>query len=75
MIVREPYYRNWTATIDGRSAEVRPAGGFFIGVRVGAGAHAISLRYREPGFARGVVVALLAAMVLVGLHRRGGRSA
>ncbi len=73
LAVREPYYRNWIAWIDGRPAEVRPAGGFFVAVRVPAGEHEVALRYREPGLVPGLVAAgaTLLALGVVAARRSG----
>jgi len=68
LVVREPYYRNWAATIDGRSAAVRPAGGFFLAVRVEGGRHEVVLRYGEPRLLPGVVVAMVIAMMLLAVR-------
>lgn len=71
LAVREPYYPNWNATIDDRGADVVPAGGFFLAVRVPAGEHEVMLRYREPGVVPGAIAATLTAFVLavVGIRR------
>jgi hypothetical protein len=64
LVVREPYYRNWIATVDGRAADVRPAGGFLLAVRADAGSHDVTLRYREPALVPGLVGAALTAIAL-----------
>jgi hypothetical protein len=64
LAVREPYYRNWSASIDGRPVEVRPAGGFFLAIRVPEGEHEVRLRYGEPGLVPGVIAAGLTVLVL-----------
>jgi len=64
LVAREPFYRNWRATIDGRSATVRPAGGFFLALLVPSGAHEIELAYHEPGLAVGACIALVAVLAL-----------
>jgi hypothetical protein len=75
LAVREPYYRNWTAAIDGRPVEVRPAGGFFLALRVPAGEHEVALRYHEPGLVPGAVGAGLSVLVLgLVVARRSGAS-
>jgi hypothetical protein len=64
LIVREPYYRNWRATIDGHAAEVHPAGAFMMGVLVGAGTHDVRLAYHERGLPVGLAIAALGAILL-----------
>jgi hypothetical protein len=75
LAVREPYYPNWKATIDDHGAEIRPAGGFFLAVRVPAGEHEVGLRYEEPGVLPGAIAAALAAcgLGLVGMRRAVSR--
>jgi hypothetical protein len=70
LAARQPYYRNWRATVDGRSATIHPAGGFFLGFLVERGQHEVVLTYEEPGLLPGVVVATLTAVLLPGLLRR-----
>jgi hypothetical protein len=75
LVAREPFYRNWRATVDGAAATIRPAGGFFLALLVDAGDHDVELVYREPGLATGAAVAVLVAIGLSGLAWRStGRS-
>ncbi|HYC23396.1 MAG TPA: YfhO family protein, partial [Candidatus Bathyarchaeia archaeon] len=75
LVAREPFYRNWRATIDGRSATVRPAGGFFLALLVPSGAHEVELAYHEPGLAIGACIALVALLALWYVPRRLAGSA
>jgi hypothetical protein len=75
LVAREPYYRSWAATIDGRPAEVRPAGGFFLAIRVEGGRHDVTLRYREPGLVRGLGVAMVTPLMLLAMGGRRRRTA
>ena len=76
LVAREPFYRNWRATVDGATATIRPAGGFFLAVLVGAGDHEVEFVYREPGIATGAAIGVLVAIGLSGLvWRFRGRSA
>jgi hypothetical protein len=63
LVAREPFYRNWRATIDGVVAPIYPAGGFFIGVRIPPGRHDFRLEYREPGLLLGAGIALATLIV------------
>jgi len=67
LLARDPYYRRWTATVDGALADVRPAGGLFLAVRVPAGRHDVRLRYDEPGIRAGVMVALFCVLLVTPL--------
>jgi uncharacterized membrane protein YfhO len=64
LVLREPYYANWRATVDGRRTEIFPAGGFLMALLVDAGTHDVRVEYHERGLLPGVVVALLAAIAL-----------
>jgi hypothetical protein len=73
LIAREPYYPNWQATIDGKRSPVVPAGGFFLGLRVPAGAHEVRIAYREPGLLAGTAIALVAVALMATLLVRTSR--
>lgn len=70
VVLREPYYANWRALVDGLPATVRPAGGFFVAVRTEAGSHEVDLAYREPWLRRGIAVALLTVFLLASVLPR-----
>ena len=70
LVVREPYYPNWEATIDGGPTRVYPAAGFLLAVLVDAGAHEVRIAYREPRLALGVLVAVAALVLLPFAFRR-----
>ncbi len=58
----------WTARDEaGRSLPVAPANGPFLAVAVPAGDHAIRLRYRPPGFAAGLGIALVSLLAFAGV--------
>jgi Bacterial membrane protein YfhO len=84
VVIRNAWDRNWTATVDGRPAEVLRADYFIQAVPVEAGHHEIRLVYHDPALFRGLVVsgAIWAALVValvagiaLPLVRRVGRSA
>jgi hypothetical protein len=64
LVVREPYFRGWRATIDGRPAQIFPAGAFMMGVLVDGGSHDVRIEYRERGVPIGFAIAAIAAVVL-----------
>src|SRR5207244_2700601 len=67
LVAREPFYRNWHATVDGTAATIRPAGGFFLAFLVSAGDHDVELEYRERQLALGGAMAALVGIGLAGL--------
>jgi hypothetical protein len=72
LVLRDPYYRNWRATVDDRDAPVYPAGGFFLGVLIAPGAHDVEVVYHERWLLPGVVLAALALALLPSALRRAG---
>ncbi len=46
LVVTEAFDEGWTAEVDGRAAEVLRANGLFRAVRLAAGSHQVSFRYR-----------------------------
>ena len=79
VVVRNSYDERWSATVDGRAADVLPVDGFLQGVPVSAGRHQVELTYRDPAIGRGLAVSalvwslLLAALLacLMAERRRG----
>ncbi len=65
LLVGEPYYPGWSATVDGVSADIMELRGGFIGVATGAGAHSIVLRYDPSSFVRGYWVSLASGMAVL----------
>ncbi len=67
----------WTATVDGRDAEILVADGLFRAVAVGPGPHRIGLHYRTPGLRAGAAVSFVAwiacgaLLLVVRRHSRG----
>jgi hypothetical protein len=64
VVVRNSYDEHWSATVDGRDAEVLPVDGFLQGVAVDAGRHRIELTFRDPAIGRGLAVSALAWLAL-----------
>lgn len=58
------YNENWTATIDGETADVYEVNNGLIGIRVPEGEHEIRLTYRVKGFAEGMMVFAAGAAAL-----------
>jgi uncharacterized membrane protein YfhO len=63
-VVRNSYDEHWSATVDGRDAEVLPVDAFLQGVAVDAGRHRIELTFRDPAIGRGLAVSALAWLAL-----------
>ncbi len=69
-----PYDKGFSATVDGRAAEIVPCDVAFMAVYVEPGEHEIAFAYRTRGLAAGVALSLFSAAALgayVLLRRRG----
>jgi hypothetical protein len=64
LVLNDQIAPGWTATVDGRPAQIFAANYLARGVWVDAGEHRLVFRYRTPGLLPGIALALLA---LVGL--------
>jgi hypothetical protein len=78
VLVRTAYDPGWSATVDGRPAQVLPADGLLLGIPVEAGPHRIRLTYHDPDVTRGLQAGLivwlgLAVAYLVALIRERRR--
>ena len=63
-VLSQMYDPNWTASVNGRPAQVAMIGGFLTGVRVPAGNHQITLRYQPKALVYGMWLTLISAVVL-----------
>jgi hypothetical protein len=76
VVLSETFYPGWTATVDGRPADVIEVYGALRGVAVDAGDHAVELRYRPRSVVGGAALTaagLLLAAVLAMLPARRKR--
>lgn len=67
MVVREAFSDGWRATVDGGAAGIDRFGNRHMSVLVPAGKHVVRLEYRPPGFRAGLLIAMAAALVSLGL--------
>ncbi len=69
LMLSVPYLEGWTATLNGKSAEVIPvADGTFIGIRLPeSGTYDAEFRYRNPYLKYGCIMSLLGAVMLASL--------
>ena len=79
LVLSDAWFPGWTATVDGRPAEVERVNYAFRGVRVGAGTHRVEFAYRPLSWRIGWIVSLLAlvgiVVALAPLPRRARRRA
>jgi hypothetical protein len=69
LVVRQAYDNGWSATIDGKTAQVLPTDYFLQGIAVPGGKHTVVLTYHDPkvyeGLAFSAVVWMLLAVAIV----------
>ena len=76
LLVRNAWDENWSATVDGRDAEVMPANYFVQGIALAPGEHTVELTYEDPNIAPGAfgtgisVLVLLLGAAVAGLLER-----
>lgn len=74
LVLSEAYYPGWEAEVDGLPAAVLPANHLIQTIRLPAGKHLVRFEYRSRFLGPGILVAVLAGLVPLGLlvhrHRR-----
>lgn len=77
LVLSIPYAAGWSATVDGKPAELFASGTMFTALRLEAGEHTVALCYRTPGLRLGIVlsaagvVAFCAVLLLRRRRMRG----
>lgn len=66
LVVAESWDSGWTATVDGRSAEVLPGDSVFRAVRVSPGEHVVRFRYRPASLSLGIAISSLSLGIAIG---------
>ncbi len=65
LVAIQTSYPGWTATVDGKRADVERADYAFTAVEVGAGTHEVVLRYRPKSLRYGMIVTAEALVLMV----------
>ncbi len=69
LVMADAWYPGWTATLDGKAADIFPVDGVFRGVEVGEGEHLVAFSYEPFSFEVGKWISALAAVcVLISLR-------
>ena len=71
LVLRESFMPGWEARVDGSPTPLVPVDGAFMGLRVEPGRHEVRLEYTPPGLGAGRWIALVSALLALGLWRRG----
>ena len=66
LVLSDALAPGWTATVDGKPAEILPANYLVRGVWVGAGEHTVLFRYRTPGLRQGWAILAVGGLALAG---------
>ena len=67
VVLTDTYYPGWKASVDGHAADIKPANVAFRAVRVPAGKHVVSFRYRPLSFLIGGAISAIALLITVAL--------
>jgi len=67
VVIGEPWYPGWRATVDGKPAELLRADYALRGVRVDAGVHVVAMTFEDEPLFHGEAISLTALVLLVGL--------
>ena len=71
LIVSENFFPGWTATVDGKAAQVVRADFNLIGVILPAGANAVELKFADPAYRTGKMVTFIALAIALLLLMSG----
>ncbi len=72
VVVSVSDYPGWSATVDGRDAEIVTADAAFMGVAVSEGEHSVSLRFRPRHLGISLLLAVFGVVLATGLLILGG---
>ncbi len=65
LLISLPYEKGWTATVDGKPAEIGKIGGALIAIDVTEGTHTVEIRYQPEGLVLGVQLSLISLCLLL----------
>jgi hypothetical protein len=63
LVLADAWYPGWTATVDGRAAEILRADVLFRAVPIQAGSHRVEFRYQPQSFAVGAAISMAAWLI------------
>ena len=65
LLLSTPYYRGWTAYVDGKKTKLLRANTMFMALPVSEGYHDIELKYHTPGLLAGLLLSILGVVLAV----------
>jgi hypothetical protein len=71
LVVSENWYKDWTATVDGKPGVVRRADHALLSVDLPPGAKQVSLTFSSPEYGTGKMVSLISLLLALGLAAAG----
>ncbi len=63
-----PYWKGWTAYVDGEKTEIRKVNMMYSGLILSKGSHSIKFVYRTPGLRTGVLISLISLLTVFGFY-------
>jgi uncharacterized membrane protein YfhO len=67
LVVAENWYKDWEATVDGRSAPLLRAQGTLLSVALPSGARTVTFAFRSRSYEKGRLISLLSLVLLAGV--------
>lgn len=65
LLLSMPYYRGWSAYVDGKKTKLLRANTMFMALPVSEGFHEIELKYHTPGLLAGILLSLIGVVLCV----------
>ena len=65
LVLRDTFDHSWSATVDGRPAEVARANGLYRAVALPAGRHVVTFTYRPRDFLAGLIISMSTSVALI----------
>ena len=64
MFLSIPYAEGWTATVDGKPAEIVSVQDALMGIKLGKGSHDVTIKYTPAGFKEGILISAVSVFFI-----------
>ena len=64
MFLSIPYAEGWTATVDGKPAEIVSVQDALMGIKLGKGSHDVTIKYTPAGFKEGLMISAVSVFFI-----------